>query len=612
MIFDIEADGLLDKATKIHVMSWTTDGEDVHSTADYNKMKGVLESAEFLCGHNIITYDLVLLEKILGPIKFPSTIIDTLPLAWYLHPNQMRYGLEHYGAKYGVPKPEITDWDSLTYEEYAHRCEEDVKINWRLYKDLNRKLVRLYDDEADRLRVTKYLAFKMECLRDQEAFGWRLDVDKAQAHYDDLLRQKEEKERALSRAMPPRILTAVRNPPKNMYKKDGTLSAHGERWKQLIADNFMPESTMSPITVKVGEEDANPNSNDQVKDWLFSLGWRPKTFNYIKGENYGEERKIPQVRDNGDLCESVRDLIEVEPAIELLDGLTVINHRLGILKGFLSSHTDGWLQAGAHGITNTFRFRHRNPLVNLPGVDKPYGEDIRGCLIASEGNKLIGCDMVSLEDTTKRHYMQPLDPDYVEEMQKEGFDPHLDLAKHAGVITQEDIDRHNAGTGDLKAIRKNYKAANYSAVYGVGAKKLARTLDIKETQAKAILDAYWNRNWAVEKVAASRRVREFEGEKWIYNDVSKFWHELRYDKDRWSTTNQSTGVFVFDTFVALLKKKGVRVIGQFHDEVIIDSDNPERDTAILDECKVLLNEKLKLNVPLDIDYAIGDNYAEIH
>lgn len=69
MIFDIEADGLLDKATKIHVMSWTTDGEDVHSTADYNKMKEVLESAEFLCGHNIITYDLVLLEKILGPIR---------------------------------------------------------------------------------------------------------------------------------------------------------------------------------------------------------------------------------------------------------------------------------------------------------------------------------------------------------------------------------------------------------------------------------------------------------------------------------------------------------------------------------------------------------------
>ena len=39
--------------------------------------------------------------------------------------------------------------------------------------------------------------------------------------------------------------------------------------------------------------------------------------------------------------------------------------------------------------------------------------------------------MTSLEDTCKRHYMQPYDPDYVAEMSQDGFDPHLDLAKHA-------------------------------------------------------------------------------------------------------------------------------------------------------------------------------------
>ena len=42
--------------------------------------------------------------------------------------------------------------------------------------------------------------------------------------------------------------------------------------------------------------------------------------------------------------------------------------------------------------------------------------------------------MTSLEDTTKRHYMQPYDPKYVHEMSQAGFDPHLDLAKHAGAI----------------------------------------------------------------------------------------------------------------------------------------------------------------------------------
>jgi hypothetical protein len=48
--------------------------------------------------------------------------------------------------------------------------------------------------------------------------------------------------------------------------------------------------------------------------------------------------------------------------------------------------------------------------------------------------------MVSLEDTTKRHYIQPLDPDYVESMSVPGFDPHLTLSLLAGRITQEEYD----------------------------------------------------------------------------------------------------------------------------------------------------------------------------
>ena len=76
------------------------------------------------------------------------------------------------------------------------------------------------------------------------------------------------------------------------------------------------------------------------------------------------------------------------------------------------------------------------------GVD---GNVIRGCLIAPEGYVLCGADMTSLEDTTKRHYMKPLDPKYVQEMSHYGFDPHLDLALHAGLITQVDIDMHNSG-----------------------------------------------------------------------------------------------------------------------------------------------------------------------
>ncbi|MEM1361327.1 MAG: hypothetical protein AAGF94_06365 [Pseudomonadota bacterium] len=94
---------------------------------------------------------------------------------------------------------------------------------------------------------------------------------------------------------------------------------------------------------------------------------------------------------------------------------------LGIVKGFLEdAKEDGKVRARAPGLTNTLRFRHAAPVVNLPGVAKPWGKEIRGLLKAPEGCTFIGADKVSLEDTTKRHFMQPHDPDYVEEMSRDG------------------------------------------------------------------------------------------------------------------------------------------------------------------------------------------------
>ena len=150
-------------------------------------------------------------------------------------------------------------------------------------------------------------------------------------------------------------------------------------------------------------------------------------------------------------------------------------------------------------LTNTLRFKHKKPLVNLPSVGKQYGKEIRSCLIATPGYLLCGADMTSLEDTTKRHYMMPYDPQYVKEMSVKGFDPHLDLAKHAKFVTQKQIDQHNRGEINLKEIRKNFKVVNYSATYGVGAEKLSRETGMSIPKAKRLLEAYWDRNWSVKK-----------------------------------------------------------------------------------------------------------------
>ena len=613
-VYDIETDGLLDELTKIHVLSYSDDGKTVHHTHDYDEMREFFATRKVLVGHNHVRFDIPAVEKVLG-IKVKARLIDTLALSWYLHHDRMKHGLEGYGEDYGVPKPVIKDWNTLTPQEYAHRCDEDVKINNRLWRDLSMKLDKLYKDaEADKDRLIDYLTFKLDCAKEQETLQWKLDVDKAQAAYDEIMALKEEKVEQLADAMPKRILTRIATRPKrDKYKKDGDLSSDWQKWIDLCLQYRQPETTIK-FVVKTGEERGNPNSNDQVKDWLNSLGWNPRTYKFTRNKVTGDEKQIAQVRNNGELCSSVKELAEVDPAVDLLDGLTVLTHRAGILKSFLECHKDGWLEASIAGLTNTFRFKHYRPLVNLPGIDKPYGDVIRGCLTCPDGYVLAGADMTSLEDTTKRHYMKPLDPDYVEAMSREGFDPHLDLALHAGVITQDDIDKHNSGERSLKALRKNYKVVNYSATYGVGAPKLARETGMTKGEAKTLLEAFWSRNWAIERVAKNLRVRElFEG-MWLKNPVSGFWYSLRSDKDRFSTLNQSTGVFCFDTWVSLCRAEGIKSIGQFHDEIIaLVKEGEEGDVEkIMHSAAVKLNDKVKLNVPLGTDVQFGKTYADIH
>ncbi len=93
-VFDIETDGLLDKLTKIHVLSWSNDnGKTVRHTHDYDEMRYVLLNSETLIGHNIIRFDIPAIEKVLD-IKITAELIDTLALSWYLNHDRMRHGLE--------------------------------------------------------------------------------------------------------------------------------------------------------------------------------------------------------------------------------------------------------------------------------------------------------------------------------------------------------------------------------------------------------------------------------------------------------------------------------------------------------------------------------------
>jgi hypothetical protein len=358
------------------------------------------------------------------------------------------------------------------------------------------------------------------------------------------------------------------------------------------------------------------------------LGWEPATFRYIK-EDDGTERKIPQVKlsDSPDLCPSVLELIEDNPAVKELEGLSIVKHRIGVLEGFLKNvDEEGFLQARVQGFTNTLRFKHTE-IVNLPTLDKPWGKEIRGCLVARDGYELVGTDMVSLEDTTKKHFMYFYDPEYVKEMSVAGFDPHLDLAKRAGAVSADDVSlflkyKNDKNLGDnlakiiefVAGLRKTYKVTNYSSVYGIGPPKLARALKCTVKSAKKLLEAYWERNWAVKKVAEDCIVKTVSGQQWLFNPVSKFWYSLRYEKDRFSTLNQGTGVYCFDTWVKEVRKRRPQLTAQFHDEVVseVRLNFAEKLMDLHKEAINVVNDKLKLNVKLAVDSHKGQRYSEIH
>jgi hypothetical protein len=227
-----------------------------------------------------------------------------------------------------------------------------------------------------------------------------------------------------------------------------------------------------------------------------------------------------------------------------------------------------------------------------------------------------GADVVSLEDNTKRHFLWDYDPDYVTSMMSEGYDPHLDLAKHAGEVTQEQIDLYNEGKApELKAIRTKYKVTNYSAVYGVGAAKLAREAGMSQAEAKALLEAYWQRNWGVKKLSEDTFTKTLkDGSMYLKNPVSGFYYSLRNDRDVFSTLNQGTGVFIFDSWVMRCRKKGVVFSLQYHDEHLsyVPKGQEDKHTELLEEAMREVNETLKLNVEITSDIQYGSSYASVH
>ena len=629
-VFDIECNGL--NPDKIHCAVIHSGDRDAWKYRDNTSQLFFNQCVEedYLIGHNIIRYDIPVLERILGT-KIKAKLVDTLALSWYLYPERNKHGLADWGVEFGIPKPVIDDWDNLSEAEYLHRCEEDVKINTMLWEKQKAYLEELYGVDGY-WHLVEYLTFKMHCAMLQEQNKWKLDVEGAEKLLTELTEKQGLALKALEGVLPPvQAFKKVRRPAKP-FKADGTLSAHGVRWKDICDTHDIDFDNEDEHKIPNGYKPPKATSPQQIKDWLFGLGWSPETFKYVDDgfdeRGYTKKRAIPQVKKDDDLCPSVLKLVKSYPQLQHLVDLGVVGHRKGKVSGFLRNmDEDGFVIAGVQGLTNTLRFKHA-VCENIPSVRKPYGKELRALLITSDGMELCGSDMSSLEDRTKQHYMMPIDPEYVNDMNVDGFDPHLDIAVEAGFLSQMQAKAYKAkdfteNTDDfaesyseafLTAQRYKGKTTNYASTYGAGAQTIARGADATLKEGKALHKAYWDRNWSLNAIADDQETKTVNGMMWLFNPVSKIWHVLRSKKDIFSTLNQSTGTYCFDMWVREILKRDVKLLAQFHDEVIIEIPLGYRKgvTKYLKDCVGIVNDTLQLNRDLDVDVDFGGDYSEIH
>ena len=612
-VIDIETDGI--DATKIHCMAVQKDDGHIEVHTLYDDMRSFLSGLspdDNIIGHNFARYDAPVLARILK-IKIQARIIDTLALSWYVYPELPKHGLEAWGERFGIKKPKIDDWENLTTGEYCRRCVEDVKINAVLWEDLLSYLTKLYNDE-NHDRIIKYLSLKMKCAALQEKSKWKLDVEKAKSLLSQLEQSYQESVEALSVVMPSVPITKKNKRPSKPYKIDGSLSVTGERWKNITDEAGVLFDTDETIITAVGKEPPNPGSVQQIKSWLESLGWKPQTFKFAKET----KKAIPQIKgSDGSLCESVSKLVKKHPELSHLETMTVVKHRIGLVKGFLDNvDSDGYVKAEIQGLTNTLRFKHA-VCVNIPSSRKPYGAEIRSLLtVRNDDYVLCGSDMASLEDRTKQHYMWDYDPEYVKEMMTPDFDPHLDLALSANALTEQEVADYKDGIQpeEVVRIRHIYKGGNYACTYGAGITTLSRQLDISEHGAKRIHKAYWDRNWSLKEIANNVGVRNIDGKLWLWNPVSKIYYHLKTDKDKFSTLNQGTGTFCFDMWVAYIIQERPQLTAQFHDEVILELHETKQNDIkeLLNRSIQKVNTLLHLNRELECDIKFAKDYSEIH
>jgi len=220
LVFDIETDDL--NATKIWciVAQNPVSGEVFKFPPDkLEEGYQFLQTADKLIGHNIIGFDIPLVEKFGNIDLSDKTVIDTLVLSRLFNPTRDGgHSLETWGYKLGYPKIEFEDYlnysdDMLTY------CVRDVELNTKVLQELKKESKGFAKDCID---IEQGVA---KIMKQQEQDGFAFDIESALTLLAELREKKQQIEDEVHSTFKPKWVDTKQVALYN--KKDGNLSKRG-------------------------------------------------------------------------------------------------------------------------------------------------------------------------------------------------------------------------------------------------------------------------------------------------------------------------------------------------------------------------------------------------
>jgi len=571
IVLDIEANGLTPDKLWCIVCHDIDTNEVTHYTP-YEVNSFNLDGIAEIIGHNILGYDVPVLERLLGCDFTGIKLTDTLVMSRLFNPvREGGHSLKAWGEKLGNLKGDFTDFSQYT-DEMLEYCINDVAVNVLVYKHL---LVEAkgFSPESIQLEMDVH-----SIISEQVRNGWLLDEKKAFMLLAELKESMLDAEAKVRERFQPLPVWVEKNYPKNPLKKDGTEAAIMQKHRDKgyhYDDNFSYGVFEYPIF--------NLGSRQQIGRYLMHYGWKPQQFT---------ETGKPMVD------EKILDGVDIPEAILIKDYL-LLQKRVGMVSSWIDSMEE---DGRVHGYVNpigaqTNRMSHSSPNVaQVPAGYSPYGKECRECWIVPKGYKLVGMDASGLELRMLASYMN--DKDYTNQ------------------ILDGDIHTYNQNMAGLET-RDQAKTMIYALCYGAGDAKMGEIINGSASAGKKLkttlfdnIPSLANLITKVKKASNRGYLKGLDGRK----------IKVKSEHSAPNYLLQSAGAIVMKKALVLLyedaKKENLdfKLIGNIHDE--IQTQVIEKDAVRFGELAVraMVNAGIELNMncPLDGEAKIGSNWYETH